>query len=64
MAKPEAATKPEAKKRGPKKMADMTPEEQAAAKAKRAENKAKKAASANNSAEGSRASSPPKVKDD
>ena len=51
------------KKRGPKKMADMTPEELAAAKAKRAENKAKKA-SANNSAEGSRASSPPKVKDD
>jgi hypothetical protein len=55
--------KPEAKKRGPKKMADMTPEELAAAKAKRAENKAKKA-SANNSAEGSRASSPPKVKDE
>jgi len=52
------------KKRGPKKMVDMTPEELAAAKAKRAENKAKKAASANNSAEGSRASSPPKVKDD
>jgi hypothetical protein len=64
VAKPEAAAKPEAKKRGPKKMADMTPEELAAAKAKRAENKAKKAASANNSAEGSRASSPPKVKDD
>jgi hypothetical protein len=63
VAKPEAAAKPEAKKRGPKKMADMTPEELAAAKAKRAENKAKKA-SANNSAEGSRASSPPKVKDD
>ena len=55
--------KAEAKKRGPKKMADMTPEELAAAKAKRAENKAKKA-SANNSAEGSRASSPPKVKDE
>jgi len=55
--------KPEAKKRGPKKMADMTPEELAAAKAKRAENKAKKT-SANNSAEGSRASSPPKVKGD
>lgn len=51
------------KKRGPKKMADMTPEELAAAKAKRAENKAKKA-SANNSAEGSRASSPPKLKDE
>jgi hypothetical protein len=60
-----AAAKPAdaPKKRGPKKMADMTPEEQAAAKAKRAANKAKKA-SANNSAEGSRASSPPKVKGD
>jgi hypothetical protein len=63
-AAPAAAPADAPKKRGPKKMADMTPEEQAAAKAKRAENKAKKAASANNSAEGSRASSPPKVKDD
>ena len=52
---------PVPKKRGPKKMADMTPEEQAAAKAKRAANKAAKA-SATNSAEGSRASSPPKMK--
>ena len=50
-------------KRGPKKMADMTPEELAAAKAKRAAKKAAKD-SASNSAEGSRASSPPKVKDD
>ena len=50
-------------KRGPKKMADMTPEELAAAKAKRAANKAAKD-SKSNSAEGSRASSPPKVKDD
>jgi len=55
--------KPEAKKRGPKKMADMTPDELAAAKAKRASKKAEKA-SASNSAEGSRASSPPKVKDE
>jgi hypothetical protein len=62
-AAPAAAPADAPKKRGPKKMADMTPEEQAAAKAKRAENKAKKA-SANNSAEGSRASSPPKVKGD
>lgn len=61
-----AATSTEATaqaKRGPKKMADMTPEELAAAKAKRAAKKAAKA-SASNSAEGSRASSPPKVKDD
>ena len=55
--------KPEAKKRGPKKMADMTPDELAAAKAKRASKKAEKA-SASSSAEGSRASSPPKVKDE
>lgn len=54
-------------KRGPKKLADMTPEEQAAAKAKRAENKAKKASAANsgaNSADVSRSPSPPKVKDE
>ena len=51
-------------KRGPKKMADMTPDEQAAAKAKRAAKKAEKAASAANSAEVSRSPSPPKVKDD
>jgi hypothetical protein len=60
----EAAPKP---KRGPKKLADMTPEEQAAAKAKRAENKAKKASAANsgaNSADVSRSPSPPKVKDE
>lgn len=50
-------------KRGPKKMADMTPEEQAAAKAKRAAKKAEKA-SATNSGEVSRSPSPPKVKDD
>jgi hypothetical protein len=50
-------------KRGRKKKADMTPEELAAAKAKRAAKKAAKD-SASNSAEGSRASSPPKVKDD
>jgi hypothetical protein len=56
----EAAPKP---KRGPKKLADMTPEEQAAAKAKRAENKAKKASAAN-SADVSRSPSPPKVKDE
>lgn len=55
-----ASAAPKAK-RGPKKMADMTPEEQAAAKAKRAAKKAEKA-SASNSAEGSRASSPPKAK--
>jgi hypothetical protein len=45
----------------------MTPEEQAAAKAKRAENKAKKASAANsgaNSADVSRSPSPPKVKDE
>jgi hypothetical protein len=58
-----AAAPAETKKRGPKKMADMTPEEQAAAKAKRAAKKAEKI-SANNSAEGSRASSPPKMKDE
>ena len=50
-------------KRGPKKLADMTPEEQAAAKAKRAENKAKKVSAAN-SADVSRSPSPPKVKDE
>lgn len=49
------------KKRGPKKLADMTPEEQASAKAKRAENKAKKV-SATNSPDVSRSPSPPKVK--
>jgi len=47
------------KKRGPKKLADMTPEEQAAAKAKRAAKKAEKA-----SADVSRSPSPPKVKDE
>jgi len=52
------------KKRGPKKMADMTPEELAAAKAKRAAKKAEKSASDPASAEGSRAPSPPKVKDE
>lgn len=53
-----SSTEPAAKaKRGPKKMADMTPEELVAAKAKRAAKKAAKA-SADNSAEGSRASSP------
>lgn len=57
------SAKPEGKKRGPKKMADMSPEELAAAKAKRAAKKAEKA-SAGNSAAGSRASSPPKVKDE
>jgi len=51
------------KKRGPKKMADMTPEEQAAAKAKRAAKKAEKA-SASNSVDASRAPSPPKSKSD
>jgi hypothetical protein len=40
----EDGEKPAPKKRGAKKMADMTPEEQAAAKAKRAANKAAKAA--------------------
>jgi len=40
----EDGSKPAPKKRGAKKMADMTPEEQAAAKAKRAANKAAKAA--------------------
>jgi len=53
-----------AKKRGPKKMADMTPEELAAAKAKRAAKKAEKSTSDPASAEGSRAPSPPKVKDE
>jgi hypothetical protein len=56
-----AAAEVSAKKRGPKKMADMTPEEQAAAKAKRAAKKAEKA-SATNSADVSRAPSPPKAK--
>ena len=58
-----AAAEAPAKKRGPKKMADMTPEEQAAAKAKRAAKKAEKA-SATNSADVSRAPSPPKPKSD
>lgn len=40
-----AAAAPEAKKRGPKKLADMTPEERAAHDEKVAERKAKKAAS-------------------
>ena len=51
-------------KRGPKKMADMTPEEQVAAKAKRAAKKAEKASSATNSGQVSRSPSPPKIKDD
>jgi hypothetical protein len=49
------------RKRVKKDVADMTPEEKAIAQAKRAANKAAKA-SATNSAEGSRASSPPKMK--
>ena len=51
------------KKRGAKKYADMAPEELAAAKAKRAAKKAEKP-TADKGAEGSRASSPGKVKDE
>jgi hypothetical protein len=66
-----------AKKRGPKKLADMTPEEQAAAKAARAAKKAavtpeeqaakkakRDAKKAAKPAEASRAPSPPKMKDE
>ena len=59
-----SAANPEAtggKKRGAKKYADMTPEELAAAKAKRTAKKEEKT-SAGKGAEGSRASSPDKVK--
>uniref|UniRef100_A0A6C0AMC8 Uncharacterized protein n=1 Tax=viral metagenome TaxID=1070528 RepID=A0A6C0AMC8_9ZZZZ len=60
---PASVAKAETKKRGPKKDSERTPEELAIVKAKRAAKKAEKA-SASNSAEGSRASSPPKVKDE